>query len=119
MRASLLPALAREIKMHKRMRRDQWVIVTAAIAAQLLGAALYVVKNFVKASGGCSTPAVKNADEPMPMSATLSSVRFIQLQTMPMAVGMKPRSWSTIPTTRGCKWTKSPGFIFRPYTSMI
>jgi sulfur-oxidizing protein SoxY len=43
-----------------RVRVDSYSYIHAI--AQLSDGKLYVVKNFVKASGGCSAPAIKNAD---------------------------------------------------------
>jgi len=43
--------------------------------AELSDGQLYVVKTYVKASGGCSAPAAKNADEAV---ASLGQIRIRQ-----------------------------------------
>jgi sulfur-oxidizing protein SoxY len=56
-----------------RVRVDSYTNVRAI--AELNDGQLYMVKTFVKASGGCSAPAAKNADE---AKTTLGQMRFRQ-----------------------------------------
>jgi sulfur-oxidizing protein SoxY len=56
-----------------RVRVDSYTNVRAV--AELSDGQLYMVKTFVKASGGCSAPAAKNADE---AKITLGQMRFRQ-----------------------------------------
>src|SRR6201993_4849970 len=56
-----------------RVRVNNYTDVHAV--AELSDGTLYVVKTFIKASGGCSAPAAKNADE---AEARLGQIRFRQ-----------------------------------------
>jgi sulfur-oxidizing protein SoxY len=69
-----------------RVRVDSYTNVHAV--AELDDGKLYVVATYVKASGGCSAPAAKNADEAM---ANLGQMRLRQFASAEAALVSRPR----------------------------
>ena len=68
------------------MRVNSYTNVHAV--AELSDGQLYVVKTYVKASGGCSAPAAKNAEE---AKANLGQMRFRQFAAPKPAAASTPR----------------------------
>ena len=94
-----------------RVRVNSYTNVHAV--AELSDGKLYVAKTYVKASGGCSAPAAKNAEQ-----AGLGELRFRQF-ARPAETGNLREAQIMIRhrTIRGCKWTRSHGSTFRPTSS--
>ena len=69
-----------------RVRVDSYTNVHAV--AELTDGRLYVASTYVKASGGCSAPAAKNADEAM---ASLGQMRLRQFPATDAAPASRPR----------------------------
>ena len=95
-----------------RVRVDDYTNVHAV--AELSDGTLYAVARYVKASGGCSAPALKQTADSIP----LGTLRFREFQGTGSGAAIqacgRPRSWCAIPTTRGCRWTRFHASTFPP-----
>ena len=94
-----------------RVRVNSYTYVHAA--AELSDGKTYVVKNYVKASGGCSAPASKDADE---VAANTGALKFKQFSDPAGTRGKNARSPDHDPPSRiipGCRWIRSRDTIFR------
>jgi sulfur-oxidizing protein SoxY len=77
---------ARVTEISTRVRVNSYTDVHAV--AELSDGKLYMVKTFVKASGGCSAPAAKNADE---AKARLGQMKYRQFATSEQEISNGPR----------------------------
>ena len=98
-----------------RVRVNNYTDVHAV--AELSDGKLYMVKTYVKASGGCSAPAAKNADEAKGRLGQMRYRQFGKAGEGPASGAREAQIMIGHPNIPACRWTRSRNCMSRPSSS--